>query len=330
MTKIIGNPLPNIPWQERPSGDENPVWRYANNPIIGRNGQKNSNSIFNSAVVPFEDGFAGIFRCDSKSVSMDIFSGRSRDGISWEIEEEPVQFTGADGEILKREYRYDPRVCFLEDRYYITWCNGYHGPTIGVAYTYDFRKFVQLENAFLPYNRNGVLFPRKINGSYMMMSRPSDTGHTPFGDIFVSQSRDLEFWGRHRYMMGAVAGDKSAWQGTKIGPGPVPIETQEGWLLIYHGVLTSCNGYVYRMGAALLDSNEPWRVKYRTRNYILAPYEYYECVGDVPNVTFPCAALADAATGRIAIYYGCADTVTGLAFTTADLLLAEMKKNPLV
>ena len=330
MTKIIGSPLPNIPWQERPSGDENPVWRYGNNPIIGRNGQKNSNSIFNSAVVSFGDGFAGIFRCDSKSVSMDIFVGRSRDGISWEIEEEPVQFTGADGEILKREYRYDPRVCFLEDRYYITWCNGYHGPTIGVAYTYDFEKFVQLENAFLPYNRNGVLFPRKINGCYMMMSRPSDTGHTPFGDIFVSQSRDLEFWGRHRYMMGAIAGDKSAWQSTKIGPGPVPIETEEGWLLIYHGVLTTCSGYVYRMGAALLDSNEPWRVKYRTGNYILAPYEYYECVGDVPNVTFPCAALADAATGRIAIYYGCADTVTGLAFTTADLLLAEMKRNSLV
>ncbi len=330
MTKIIGAPLPNIPWQDRPSGDENPVWRYKDNPIIGRNEQKNSNSIFNSAVVPFEDGFAGVFRCDSKSVSMDIFAGRSRDGISWKIDEEPVRFTGEDGEILKREYRYDPRVCFMEDRYYLTWCNGYHGPTIGMAYTYDFKEFVQLENAFLPYNRNGVLFPRKINGYYMMMSRPSDTGHTPFGDIFVSRSRDLEFWGKHRYMMGAVAGDQSAWQSTKIGPGPIPIETQEGWLLIYHGVLTTCNGYVYRMGAALLDSNEPWRVKYRTRNYILAPYEYYECVGDVPNVTFPCAALADAATDRIAIFYGCADTVTGLAFTTAELLFSEMKKNPLV
>ena len=131
---------------------------------------------------------------------------------------------------MNREYRYDPRVCYLEDRYYITWCNGYHGPTIGVAYTFDFQKFVQLENAFLPYNRNGVLFPRKINGHYMLMSRPSDTGHTPFGDIFVSQSKDMEFWGRHRYMMGAVKGDVSAWQSTKIGPGPVPIETEEGGL----------------------------------------------------------------------------------------------------
>ena len=109
-------------------------------------------------------------------------------------------------------------------------------PTIGVAYTYDFKKFVQLENAFLPFNRNGVLFPRKINGYYMMMSRPSDNGHTPFGDIFVSQSKDMEFWGRHRHMMSPVRGDESAWQCTKIGAGPVPIETDEGWLLIYHAL----------------------------------------------------------------------------------------------
>ena len=161
------------------------------------------------------------------------------------------------------------------------------------------------------------------------MSRPSDTGHTPFGDIYVSQSKDMEFWGRHRYMMGPVRGDFSAWQSTKIGPGPVPIETDEGWLLIYHGVLTTCNGYVYRMGCALLDLDEPWKVKCRTRDYIMAPYEYYECVGDVPNVVFPCATLADADTGRIAIYYGCADTVTGLAFTTVDELMAYMKENPI-
>ncbi len=329
MTKVIGSALPNIPWQERKEGDNAPVWRFEKNPIIGRDGNKHSNSVFNSAVVPFGDGFAGVFRCDSRSVSMDIFSGRSRDGIHWEIADDPIVFEGADGEILNREYRYDPRACYLEDRYYITWCNGYHGPTIGVAYTFDFQKFVQLENAFLPYNRNGVMFPRKINGHYMLMSRPSDTGHTPFGDIFVSQSKDMEFWGRHRYMMGAVKGDVSAWQSTKIGPGPVPIETEEGWLLIYHGVLTTCNGYVYRMGCALLDLEEPWKVKKRSRDYILAPYEYYECVGDVPNVTFPCAALCDAPTGRIAIYYGCADTVTGLAFTTVDELIRHMDEYPL-
>jgi len=321
--------MPDIPWQDKPAGDPFPVWRYQSNPIIGRHGQKRSNSIFNSAVVPFGDGFAGVFRCDSRSVSMDIFVGWSKDGVNWVIEDDPIVFEGAEPEVLRREFRYDPRVCFLEDRYYVTWCNGYHGPTIGIAYTFDFKTFTQLENAFLPFNRNGVLFPRKINGNYVMLSRPSDNGHTPFGDIFVSQSKDLEYWGKHRYMMGAVPGDESAWQCTKVGPGPVPIETDEGWLLIYHGVITTCNGYVYRMGCALLDLEEPWKVKYRTRDYILAPYETYECMGDVPNVVFPCAALADAETGRITIYYGCADTVTGICFTTVDNLIQYMKENNL-
>lgn len=329
MSKIIGTNLANIPWQEEPEGNNNPVWRYSQNPIVKRNDIPTSNSIFNSAVVPFENGFAGVFRCDSKSVSMDIFSGFSEDGISWKINETPIVFEGDNEEILKREYRYDPRVCYIEDRYYITWCNGYHGPTIGIGYTFDFKTFYQLENAFLPFNRNGVLFPRKINGNYAMVSRPSDNGHTPFGDIFYSVSPDLEFWGRHRYVMGTVHGDASAWQATKIGPGSVPIETDEGWLLIYHGVLHTCNGFVYRMGCVLLDLDEPWKVKMRSKYYILGPEELYECVGDVPNVVFPCATLADAETGRIAIYYGCADTVIGMAFTTIDKLMEYMRTYPL-
>lgn len=97
--------------------------------------------------------------------------------------------------------------------------------------------------------------------------------------------------------------------------------------MIYHGVLTSCNGNVYHAGAALLDLDEPWKVRYRATPYIISPQTIYECVGDVPNVVFPCAALADAPTGRIAIYYGCADTVTGLAFAHVDELIEFIKKN---
>ena len=81
------------------------------------------------------------------------------------------------------------------------------------------------------------------------------------------------------------------------------------------------------MGAALLDLEQPWKVLHRSRDYILSPREYYECVGDVPNVIFPCATLADADTGRIAVYYGCADTVTGIAFTTVDELVGYVKEH---
>ena len=81
------------------------------------------------------------------------------------------------------------------------------------------------------------------------------------------------------------------WQRTKIGAGPIPIETDDGWLMIYHGVMDTCNGFVYSMGAALLDLDEPWRVLYRTNQHILTPEQDYEVSGHVPNVVFPCAAL---------------------------------------
>ncbi len=320
---IISGNLPNIPWQDRKDGSTDVLWRHDGNPIIERDAIKRSNSIFNSAVVPYSNGFAGVFRCDDKRREMLLHAGFSKDGINWTIDEEPIKFICNDEEIGKFEYGYDPRVCFIEDRYYVTWCNGYHGPTIGIAYTYDFKSFYQIENAFLPYNRNGVLFPRKINGKYAMLSRPSDTGHTAFGDIFFSQSQDLIYWGKHRHVMGP----RGWWQSTKIGAGPVPIETTEGWLLFYHGVLTSCNGYVYSFGASILDLEEPWKVKYRTEPYLLSPQKLYECVGDVPNVIFPCAALSDKETGRIAIYYGCADTVTGICYTQVDELIDFIKNN---
>lgn len=329
MAKIIGASQPNMPWQDKPANCKDILWRYDQNPIIKRDATINSNSIFNSAVVPWGEGYIGVFRCDSRSRSMDIFVGTSDNGIDWDFQLDPIVFEGDDPEITNVEYRYDPRVVKIDDKYYVTWCNGYHGPTIGIGYTYDFKTFYQCENAFLPYNRNGVLFPRKINGSYAMVSRPSDTGHTPFGDIFYSDSPDMTYWGKHRFVMGTIGGNASAWQSTKIGPGPTPIETDEGWLLFYHGVLNSCNGFVYSVGAVLLDIDKPWIVKYRTKPYLLSPQTMYECIGDVPNVVFPCATLNDADTGRITIYYGCADTVTGLCFTNVTEVIDYMKANNL-
>jgi beta-1,4-mannooligosaccharide/beta-1,4-mannosyl-N-acetylglucosamine phosphorylase len=326
-TTILGPDLPHIPWEDRPSADHNVVWRYSRNPVIPRDIIPCSNSVFNSAVVPFGSGFAGVFRVDDTTRNMRIHNGRSQDGFNFEIDPEPIRWHCDDPEIGQFVESYDPRVVQLEGRFYVSWCNNYHGYTIGLGYTDDFKSFHQLENAFLPYNRNGVLFPRKIQGKYAMLSRPSDTGHTPFGDIFYSTSPDLVHWGCHRHVMAPKKGPPVTWQCTKIGAGPVPIETTEGWLLLYHGVLTSCNGFVYNMGAAILDRDQPWKVLYRTRPYLLNPRMPYECVGDVPNVVFPCAALADAATGRIAVYYGCADTVTGLAFMQVDELIAFIKQN---
>ncbi len=317
----------SIPWQDRPEHFKDIMWRYSANPIIHRYDIPGSNSIFNSAVVAFGEGFAGVFRCDSKSVQMNIFVGFSKDGLHWNIEHSPIDFKTGNTEMIDSDYKYDPRVTFIDDRYWITWCNGYNGPTIGIGYTFDFKEFFQCENAFLPFNRNGVLFPERINGKYLMLSRPSDNGHTPFGDIYISYSPDMKYWGEHRCVMKIAPFAESAWQCTKIGAGSVPIKTEEGWLMFYHGVISTCNGFRYSMGAALLDLENPGKVLYRNKSYLIAPAELYETTGDVPNVIFPCAALYEG--DKVAVYYGAADTCVAIAFGYISEIIDFMKKNAL-
>jgi beta-1,4-mannooligosaccharide/beta-1,4-mannosyl-N-acetylglucosamine phosphorylase len=323
--EINCKPIANIPWQDRPPGSQQTIWRYGQNPIIPRNPIPCASGIYNSAVMAHGGAFVGIFRTDYKNQLPYLHFGKSSDGIRWNIDQNKIQFFDEAGNKAPPiEYAYDPRLVQIDDNFYITWCNGYHGPTIGVARTQDFKTFVQMENAYLPFNRNGVLFPRKINGKYVMLSRPSDNGHTPFGDIFVSESPDMCHWGRHRWVMGSGL---QWWQGKKIGAGPIPIETSEGWLMIYHGVLDTCNGFVYSMGAALLDLDKPEKVLYRTNQPLLFPEETYETTGKVPNVAFPCAALCDGKTGRLAIYYGAADTYTALAFARVEEIVDFVKNN---
>ena len=317
-----------IPWEERPEGCNDPMWRSSRNPIIGRYAIPTSNSVFNSAVVPFGDGFAGVFRCDNKRVQMNIFAGFSKDGVNWEINHEPIKFKAGNTDMIESDYKYDPRVTWIEDRYWITWCNGYHGPTIGIAYTFDFKEFFQCENAFLPFNRNGVLMPQKIGGRYAMLSRPSDNGHTPFGDIYMSFSPDMKYWGEHRCVRKVTPFEESAWQCTKIGAGSVPfLVPGEGWLMFYHGVINTCNGFRYSMGAAILDENDPTKVLHRTMAYLLAPAAPYELAGDVPDVVFPCAALHDLEQDKVSVYYGAADTTVCMAFGRISEIIDFIKNN---
>jgi len=297
--------------------------RYEGNPIITASAVPRANSIHNSAIVPFEDGYAGIFRVDEIDLSFTMHVGRSKDGIKWQIDPEPLEMESDDPDIPIPARTYDPRLTKIDDTYYFTWCiDSPQGPCIGLATTKDFKIFKQMENPLPPANRNCVIFPRKINGKFAMLHRPSDRGHTPFGDMFYSVSSDLVHWGCHRFVFGTL---NNGWQSTKIGPGPVPIETGEGWLLLYHGVWTSCNGYVYYVGGALLDIDKPWKVLFRTRDYLLAPTELYERVGDVPNVVFPSAAIVKG--GNIRLYYGCADTCISIADARLDEVIKFVKEH---
>ena len=323
--KIYGDAVKNMPWQEKPEGFEGVVWWHNNNPIIDWNPTKKSARIFNSAVLPYEDGFIGVFRADHKNGRPQLHLGRSTDALNWDIEDEEIHWVDEQGNDYQPSYAYDPRLVKIDDTYYIVWCCDFGGAALGLGMTKDFKTFVRLENPFIPFNRNGVLFPRKVNDKFLLLSRPSDSGHTPFGDIFLSESPDLVHWGRHRRVM--TKGGQGWWQGTKIGSGATPIETSEGWLMFYHGVSGTCNGFVYSMGAAILDKDNPSKVLYRTRDYLLTPEKEYEITGFVPNVAFPCATLQDPETGRIAIYYGAADTYVAVAYAQVDELVKYIKEN---
>mgnify|MGYP003516868285 FL=1 len=325
---LTGGNLPNIPWQEKPDNLINaPVWRYSENPIIDRNPLKNVARIFNSAVIPYEGKYIGVFRGEQTNGIPYIYMGRSENGINWNYDEEKIKFVNEQGEDFAPKYAYDPRLVEVEGVYYIMWCTDFYGAAIGMAKTTDFKTFVRVENPFIPFNRNAVLFPRKINGNFMLLSRPSDSGHTPFGDIFLSESPDLTFWGKHRHVMGK---GNEWWESVKVGGGAAPIETSEGWLLFYHGVSGTCNGFVYSMGGAILDIDNPSIVKYRCETYLLTPEVWYEERGFVPNVIFPCATLTDADSGKIAIYYGSADSYVGMAFTQVDEVVAYIKEHSVV
>jgi len=179
----------------------------------------------------------GVFRADQRNGRSTLFFGRSPDALRWEIGPDPVEWVDEQGRPDPISYGYDPRLVKVEDAYYVVWCDDMHGASIGLGRTQDFKTFVRMPNPLMPFNRNGVLFPRKIGGKYLLLSRPSDSGHTPFGDIYLSESPDLIYWGRHRHVMSR--GGQGWWQSTKIGAGPIPIETTEGWLLFYHGVCTT-------------------------------------------------------------------------------------------
>ena len=129
--------------------------------------------------MPYEGAYIGVFRGEQTNGIPYIYLGRSADGIHWTFDPEKIPFVNEKGEPAMPVYAYDPRLVKVEDTYYIIWCQDFYGASIGLAKTTDFKTFTRLENPFVPFNRNAVLFPRKINGMYVMLSRPPLWGHLP-------------------------------------------------------------------------------------------------------------------------------------------------------
>lgn len=290
--------------------NETVLKRNPNNPIVTPESVGGDvNSVHNSAIIRFKGAYLGIFRMEGQDLREGLYKGTSSDGLRWTIRPEPIQAKPIYPDypdVIRKGF--DPRITKIGDTYYIVysfWAWN-HRSTVSILKTQDFDTFEHVGFPLPPQNRNGVLFPRQIGGKYVLLHRPSGADDQ---DAYLSMSPDLIHWGDHQQVLRAGGG----WSWKKLGPGPAPIEIEEGWLMIFHGVRDTCSGSIYVAGGAILDREQPWKVLHRCKRYLLAPTEDYERIGDVFNVVFPTSAIHDEATGQLDVYYGCADTRIGLA-----------------
>ena len=155
---------------------------------------------------------------------------------------------------------------------------------------------------------------RKIGGRYVRLDRPMVGS---MGNIWISYSEDLRYWGDSALVMTPRS---HFWDSWRIGASATPFETERGWLEIYHGVKETSAGPIYRLGTVLLDRDEPSKVLGRSVIPILVPRELYERLGDVGNVVFTCGCVLED-DGEVKVYYGAADTSICLATAPLKELL---------
>ena len=219
----------------------------------------------------------------------------------------------------------DPRITRLNGRFYVTYtAYSQRGPRIALASTEDFTHFKKYGVVGPDRNdKDCVLFPELVNGKVAMLHRVD-------GKIQVAYFEDLEvlehargYWKDYLRKLEEfeVIKPRFYWETRKVGAGPPPIRTPKGWLVIYHGVNAE---RIYRVGALLLDLDDPKKVIARTREPILQPETEFEKLGVVPNVVFPDGAVVH--DGELLVYYGAADRVCCAASVPLDEFLGELEK----
>jgi beta-1,2-mannobiose phosphorylase / 1,2-beta-oligomannan phosphorylase len=292
--------------------------RYSKNPILLPNKDTwwESEAVFNPAILYDGKEVHMLYRAIGEyeryisrfgyACSTDGFNFERKNGIAFQP--------------TKRYEKYgieDPRLMTINNQVYLSYvvlsdyvANGQASSSTALATTNDFHNHSRLGiiTSIGSDNKDVVLFPEKINQKYLALHRPHRWVGPKFGadkpSIWVAEGDTLPNFEKHALLMKP----EQPWEESKIGSGPPPIKTRDGWLLIYHGVDKRS---VYRAGAAILDLDDPFKVIARTKKPILQPEKPYERIGDVNNVVFPTGACI--IDGRLHVYYGAADKVCSLA-----------------
>jgi predicted GH43/DUF377 family glycosyl hydrolase len=299
--------------------------RYQNNPILTKDDVPYPvATVHNAGVIKHEGKYIMIFRSHKLNGRSILGKAESEDGYHFKVHDKPFMIPAATG--IFKEYEAfgleDPRIVFMNGEYLITYsAYSRHGVRIGLAKTKDFKTVERFSLITESDYRNVVIFPEKFHGLYARLDRPhSDI--SPWS-IWISYSPDLKYWGESKLIMNPL---KYHWDEMKIGPGAPPIKTSRGWISIYHGVFSTMDGSVYRLGVVLHDLKDPSKIIAVGDEWILQPDEIYAIPGYVHNVVFTCGAIPED-DERVKIYWGGADKVMCVGTARLDDLVEHCVKN---
>jgi predicted GH43/DUF377 family glycosyl hydrolase len=304
--------------------------RRAANPILtARDWPYAAHTVFNAGACQVGEATVLLVRVEDRRGHSHLTVARSHDGLSnWYVDPRP-SFAPDPSNYPEEAWGVeDPRLTWVEDRE--EWIVAYtayshRGPLVSLARTRDFVHFTRLGPVMPPNDKDAAVFPRRFGNRYAMIHRPVSPGSSG-AHVWISFSHDLVHWDDHHLLMHARRG--AWWDANKIGLSPPPLETKEGWLLLYHGVRTTAGGCLYRLGLALLDLEDPTRVLRRSDEWIFGPEMPYERQGDVNGVVFPCGWILDPESGVVRLYYGGADTCLALASAHISDLLDYVRRCP--
>ncbi len=286
------------------------------------------NSVFNPGATLLSDGTTLLLcRVEDRRGLSHLCAARSANGVDgWKIDPQPTLVGDPEHYPEEKWGIEDPRITYVPElRNYAVVYTAFtrDGPGVALALTEDFHTFERFGVIMAPEDKDAALLPRRIGDHWALIHRPVSA---PGAHMWISYSSDLRQWGSHKLMLEARKG--AWWDANKIGLSPPPIETPEGWLVIYHGVKQTAAGCLYRLGLALFDLHSPERCLRRGSEWIFGPEEPYEQRGDVGYVVFPCGYTLAPDGDTLRLYYGAADSSVALATGSVRAMLEWLKRQP--
>jgi predicted GH43/DUF377 family glycosyl hydrolase len=302
--------------------------RHAHNPILrAADWPYPAHTVFNAGATRLADGTTLLLcRVEDRRGHSHLCAARSANGVDgWIIDAQPTfspDVVDHPEELWGVE---DPRITYVDElKKYVIAYTAYSrgGPGVALALTEDFRRFERCGLVMQPDDKDAALLPRRIDGRFALIHRPvTDSG----AHVWMSFSPDLRNWGGHKLVLSARRG--AWWDANHIGLSPPLIETERGWLMLYHGVRRTGAGCLYRVGVALLDLETAEHCLLRGDSWIFGPEQPYEIEGDVGHVTFPCGTTIGDDGDTINMYYGAADTCMALATGSIRQILGWLDRH---